>query len=481
MKLLIATWGEPYNWEEISYRFENKEEKNCSTLSLLRKILGPDKTILIVNDTLVGKNKQINSKCRKGKETKPSLVFEGKNYDDIISYIKTYIRKTLEIFGTSADNIWVLPSGGYFTNAVVKGELSDLRYFLFVEFFKLFDRLLEDESVEVFLDITHGQNFLPTTTYEVLKTILEVLSFFVEDVKLIVLNSDPYIKQAKPPFLEIHRVIERKIKPKPYLYYTNRFNFLTPYKDQKLNMAQVLKSIGKAKDKIPIKIKESVPALLGAIYNALPLVIFYSYLQPTYVESLIDTSIGIYKSKIAMEAKNEKIILKRALKLSSEIEVFAVYGMFLKGLQKKFPYLDEIAYFKTQDRIKVPLEALNDLAFEFLSYNSRNEAFLEKEIGDLKRNTEKYLKENGDFDWLSYKDVKNRQSKEKVSHKENSKSEKKGEEIPTQGNEERNFLAHAGLSENAVELKAEKEKIFIRYTSENINIYKWAREGLEKL
>ena len=477
MKLLIATWGEPYNWREVSYRFEGEEEKNCSTLSLLKRILEPDKTILIVSDTLVGKNKQINPNCGKKGETYPPLPFEGKNYNDVVNHIENYIRKTLEVFGTSADDIWVLPSGGYFTNAVVKGELSDLRYFLFVEFFKLFDQLLESERVEVFLDITHGQNFLPTTTYEVLKTVLEVLSFFIGDVNLIVLNSDPFNYQAEPPFLEIHKVMERKIKPKPYLYYIDKVDFLTPV--QKVNMAQIRRSIEEVKKKIPIKLTKNIPAFLGAIYNALPLVIFYTYLNSSYVEHLIDTAMGVYRDSITVEEKDGKIFLRRSLKLRSEVEVFAIYGMLLKGLHKKFSYLDEIAFFKTKKEIKVPLETLKEISEKFLSYNGRNKAILEKEIGDLKRVVEKYLKERGNFDWLNYGSIKNT----KEENQKGKENELKEEDNPIKRNEKRNFLAHGGLSETSIQLKSESGKVFVRYSLANreIKIYEWAREGLEKL
>jgi len=244
-------------------------------------------------------------------------------------------------------------------------------------------------------------------------------------------------------------------------------------------MTQILKPIKEVKDQIPIKLVENIPAFLGAIYNALPLVIFYTYLKPSYVENFIDTAIEVYRDNIVLEEEDGKIFLKNSLKLRPETEVFAIYGMFLKGLQKKFPYLDKISYFGTKEDIKVPLETLKELADKFLSYNGRNKAFLEKEIEDLKRIAEKYLKENSDFDWLTYKDLKNKLSKREIFNKDNSKSKKEQKEILTQGNEERNFLAHAGLSENTIKLKAEKGKIFVKYAS-NI-IYELARKGLEKL
>jgi len=472
MKLLFATWGEPSLWREVSYRFEGKEDKNCSTLKLLKEVLHPDRVILLVNDTLVGKNRTPNSNCRREEKNICSLDFQGKSYGEVDDFIKGYIRENLKAFGTSAEDIWVLPSVGYFSNAIAIGELSDLRYYLFVEFFKNFEQLLQDEKLEIYLDITHGQNFLPTITYEVLKSVLEIAAFFVKEIKFTMLNSDPFTYAAKPSFLEIHKVLERKIKPKPYLYYIDKSNFIAPYKG--INMREVLKPIQKIKDEIPLKLNESIPAFLGAVYNALPLVIFYTYLNPWYIECLTDTVIDIYKNHINVSEQNGKIVLTRSLKLRPEVEVFSVYGMFLKGLTKQFPSLQEYAsYKKDKSDVKVPLHAVKEVSFNFLSYNNRNQAILEKEIGDLDRITKKFLKE--DSDWIDYKTIEG-SKKEEVDN-----SQEEGENNLTAGYEIRNFLAHAGLSKNTLQLKMENGEIYLRYKFENADIYDWSRKGLEKL
>ena len=108
MRLLIATWGEPQTWRKVTYRFRKEEESNCSTLSLIQRVLKPDKTIVLANDTLVGKSKTINTCADKNKDsetTQESLNFSGNRYDEVLKFVTTYIEKTLKSFKASANNI----------------------------------------------------------------------------------------------------------------------------------------------------------------------------------------------------------------------------------------------------------------------------------------------------------------------------------------------------------------------------------------
>jgi hypothetical protein len=165
------------------------------------------------------------------------------------------------------------------------------------------------------------------------------------------------------------------------------------------------------------------------------------------------------------------------------MEILAVYGMFVKGLQTKFPNLDEIAYYRTKNYIKVPLDSLKKVAFGFMSFNNRNEIFLKKELGDLKRIVKEYLKTKENFDWIDYREIKKAIS-ESLDEAEKSEKSNRDKNL-IKKNENRNFLAHAGLSENVIKLKAEKGRVYLRYvmSEENreINIYEWAREGLTKI
>jgi hypothetical protein len=79
------------------------------------------------------------------------------------------------------------------------------------------------------------------------------------------------------------------------------------------------------------------------------------------------------------------------------------------------------------------------------------------------------------FDWIKFKDL------EKAFYR--NISDNNGEYPLESGNPERNFLAHAGLAKNVIEVKFENEKLFIRYDIDNgeVNIWAASTKGLKPL
>ncbi len=494
MRLLIATWGEPATWKAVRYRFGGEEQQSCSTLGIIKKVINPDRTIVIVSDTLAEFSKGINT-CGK-KESDQNVELEKSDYKGVLEFINTYIRKTLEAFNVSADDIWILPSVGYFPKITAKGNLSDLRYALFVKFFDIFEDLLKEEKVEIFLDITHGQNFLPSFTYEVLKTVLGILALFVKDVRLTVLNSDPFVPSAKPEFLEIHRVIDNlKIAPQPYGYYSKRYDFIAPFGKGGKSFKEIRDKVDKIKNnKIPLRLIDYVPAFLGAVYHGLPLLLFYGYLEPAYAEELLDTVFETYYENVEISEQNGRLIMEKKIRLRPEVEVFAIYGMLLKGLKEKYPFIEEYSFYKTRDeeKISIPLDKLKEISGLFY-FSEKNKAILEKELTDIKRIIICYLCSKGSFDWTPFIDleIKNLKRAEEEEEEENPQKETEGTPA-TLGNEERNFFAHGGLIKKAIELKGDNEKIYIRYIPKNRyedkkiliklkTVLDWAKEGLNQL
>jgi len=519
MRLLIATWGEPDGWNKVRYEFEGVQEESCSTLGLLNKVINPDRTIVITTDTLAAKRKEIK-KCetkRREAEVIDTLKLSELSYDTALELVKDYIKRTAKVFNAKVDDVWVVPSVGYFSNAVVEGHFPDFRYSLFLHFFKIFEELISDgEKLEVFLDITHGQNFLPTFTSEVLNIVLGIAAYFVKDVRITILNSDPFIPASRPEILKIHKVFDnRLIIPQPYRFYAKRLGFLGGFEKKAQDLQKILEPIRSfINDEIPkeIRLIDQHKAFLGAIMNALPLVIFYSYAHPKYIEQLLSLVEEIYKQNIKLDIKNvlinnsesEKLFIYRFLKFLPEVEVFSVYGMYLKGLKLKYSKL-----VNTLDPQKVKKDGV---PFEFLkiikslwSHNERDDAILTKEIGDIKskgdvetliddylENKQMSLKDwlefmekftkTGDiflFDWklLSELEGKSTNSDTTKDNNTNKKSEYKKSYDPI-----RNFLAHAGLTKNIIELKFEGS-LFIRYKLDNdeVNIWKAAAKGLKPL
>ncbi|ASJ15751.1 hypothetical protein A3L04_01025 [Thermococcus chitonophagus] len=52
MKVLISPWGNFRSWSEVEYHFEGKRMKSKSPLPLLHDAIEPDKTMVILPDTL---------------------------------------------------------------------------------------------------------------------------------------------------------------------------------------------------------------------------------------------------------------------------------------------------------------------------------------------------------------------------------------------------------------------------------------------
>ncbi|NPA32309.1 MAG: TIGR01897 family CRISPR-associated protein [Aquificae bacterium] len=499
MKLFIATWGEPSIWNKVKYEFDGVREEACSSLSILKKVLKPDKTIIVVSDTLVGKTLYVK-KCEEDRRNAPvvdALRLKELNYKSVIELIKSYIRKTAEVFNTGVDDVWVIPSVGFFKNATVEGSFSDFRYFLFIQFFNNFDELIKDDTLDVFLDVTLGHNFLPTFTNEILNTVLSIAAYFLKEVKLSVLISDPF-HQNYSEVLRIHKIFdERPIIPQPYRFCVKKLNFLGNYKEKR-NLQDIMIPINNLKNTIPKvfkgeDLKKKVSAFLGAVNNALPLVLLYSYLDPKYISDLLGIVVEKYEENTLVEETKGKIFIKRRLKFLPEVEVFSTYGMYLKGLKNKYNELVE-----TIDIEKIKEKGVS---FKFLkiikdlwSFNEKDEVIITKEVGslekkgDIERKVEKYLKQKGisQFDWISLRKIEDAITNTNSSSKDKNLEEQTADSIESPlelGYPERNFLAHAGLTKNIIELKVERGELFIRYNldAKELNIWKAAAKGLKPL
>ncbi|HIE33364.1 MAG TPA: TIGR01897 family CRISPR-associated protein, partial [Thermodesulfobacteriaceae bacterium] len=163
MKLLIAPWGNPFNWKEIRYRFETTTCTSKTSLCVLVKALKPERILILVADSLVRSEK----------------VKETPGYEAIKEAVKEDIGEFLEKTCFSEDlskvEICVLPGTGYFQNGSFEGRILDYYYRLLYELAKIAS---ESELSEIHLDLTHGLNFMPVLTYRAVKEILQVVSFF---------------------------------------------------------------------------------------------------------------------------------------------------------------------------------------------------------------------------------------------------------------------------------------------------------------
>jgi len=60
MKILIAVWGDPERWDEITYEYKGEREEAKSTINLIKRVENPNKTVIICVDTLADNRLQSN-------------------------------------------------------------------------------------------------------------------------------------------------------------------------------------------------------------------------------------------------------------------------------------------------------------------------------------------------------------------------------------------------------------------------------------
>jgi len=202
LNLLIATWGSPWSnpcrpqeglsWGEVTYvGISGKEVKSRTTLPLLLEELSPEGVLILACDTVA---------CCDD-------LREGRGYWDLREVVKRkyvgFVRDVLSAKGLSDRlsrvEVAVVPCLGRFRNGEFDVEVSDTRLWILYE---LMDFLVSkgikgvdgNEELNIYLDLTHGPNYVPTITYSALRSLLHHTAFSNLRVRLRTLNTDPYVR-----------------------------------------------------------------------------------------------------------------------------------------------------------------------------------------------------------------------------------------------------------------------------------------------
>lgn len=427
MKILIAVWGNPEGWREIEYEYKEQSEKAKSTINLIKRVENPNKTVIICVDTLADNCVQSNPSYSEIKNIAESVV---KNF-------------CLSQFNFEPDKIIVSYGVGEFNNTIFIGNAQDFYYEVLKELAFFFGDVVrnlkeekenegEQEKIEVILDITHGINYMPTLTYRVLREILQILAY-TYDVKLKVLNSDPYTNQAKK--LNINVIEETRIIPNLTAYRSDRRPIEPRKEHQKYGQIihNLLRQINYDKRKIHV--------FLSAFIHAMPVFIISYLMNSRDMENLVNW-ISQEFEKFIMINKNQKIIVERNLEYRIEFENLIKTYLVSSILEAK----------GFSCKVDIPLtdiQQLKDKVFNKLEIESNR---IDKEIGDIND------LENLQYDYKVY-------------------AELIGKRV-LDGIDKRNFFAHAGFEYNAIELRKINDNIEVRIR-ENSKVKENAENLLE--
>jgi len=414
MKILIAPWGNPWGWKKIKYFYKDGEPKESkSSLELVREKEEPDKTIIVVLDTLCD-------------DFIPA--FKNPSYKDLKNSSENLIINFCKNnFNFEPDKVIVSYGFGEFNNTKFIGNAVDFYYNTFKELAFYFTSLLQqiNKKIEVIFDATHGINWTTILTYRALREILEILAY-VYDVKLKVLNSDPYIgREAKIDRLNINIIEESKILPKISVYRSDKRPvepcFLLENKRKEeigRNIESFISGISFNADEILI--------FLGSFYFALPVFILSYMINPS---ELKDDKIEEISKKF-----EENIDLNNLSKL--EISRNWEFRENFANLVKAYlvsSILEKLGFGKLTDIPLSKIEELKNKVFGKLSVESNR---IDKEIDDVKN------LQNLSNQYQVYNVIKSGSIRNQI--------------------DKRNFFAHAGFEYNTIELKKENEEIYVR-------------------
>lgn len=426
MNYLIASWGDPSGWEKVTYKLNDEPSESKTTLLPLYKHYKPDKLIIIVNDTLP-----------KPPLNNPSYNEFSKNVED------NYKDKLNELVRLNEQetklSILVIPTNGSFKikdrellihlNGNINDMVGYLYYKLTNEFVNDIEHYYEDnEELNVILDITHGHNLLPLTTYRHIKTILSILAFKYK-TKLTVHISDPIARSDKEREAILNKIEDDELTPNIYIEKLGKEGnciLIKPITDN----TNVDNNFYEVREDKTYKDKN---CFINSFYKGIPLGLCSFYPDLKVMKCKIESIISKWLEYINIHIKDSKIDIYRRLYLTKDFNNYVLIYFFAYILNKLgIEHKKEITFEEFKDinnKVygKLPIQALIDRAIY--------------EINEIKGNIPN--------DWTDFKDII---IKSKVGDFD-----------------EQNFLAHAGLEYNVTQLKRFDSQIYFRYKEDMLD------------
>jgi len=190
----------------------------------------------------------------------------------------------LKDIGITDVDIIVLPGAGRFIDknhevykATFKRNLAEYLSILAIKLTNIVLSILSKKprSIYFYIDLSHGLNYHPSLTLSTIYDIAKSIAVFIEEVKLIIFNSEPYPTRElgdTPPKLKIHKILEYDILPD-----------YTCYKAP--SERDVFSGIRRTVD-YPLKLVEHVNTILASISSVYPLTIIHSLSE--YIKTLAE-------------------------------------------------------------------------------------------------------------------------------------------------------------------------------------------------
>lgn len=440
MKILIEIWGNYKAWKEVTYTYNNESITSSTTLPLLYKTIKPDNTIVIVADTLI-------------ENEVTQLQGTQYVYEDLKNIVeqntKLFITQTFEKYNQVSPatvSVTVTPAMGSFTHTQFLNNPDNFFAFVYNELAKIAVTIDQNthNKIEIYLDITHGINYMTMMTYRAIKDIAAILAYFF-DVTFIALNSDPYVGSGNVK-LNINQIEKNQITPQLAIYkYPDNMQFLrvSLNKDidnkEKANIGislnHQLKSIAPCYNNFI----GNIYAFIGAAYNALPIFIIYFFPDVEQLNTLINKIINLFNNFFQLNCNTNKLCIQQPVDFSPIFITLLQSFLFAELLSKKYNLTQ-----KTQ----IPISSIQCL-MEIFKHSKTNTSRIYRELDKINEINSKQLIKD---EYIDYGQLNMNQNYK-----------------PDTNVDERNFFAHAGFGYTLIQLKKENNTIFIKPKDETID------------
>jgi len=410
-KILVAIWGNFSAWKDANYRYKNKIYTSSTTLPLLLDTIKPNYTYIILADTLMDKYDNIF--------TYQEGLARIKN--EAGAFIKEKIRSYPTKLKEDNINILILPAVGTFSRSRFVGNPNNFYALVYFELARNIRNILRNlgsklafisennkPCLELYLDITHGLNFMTMMTYRAVKDILQIIAYFC-NVRLIVLNSDPLVGSGNID-LNINEIEKINVIP--------AFNFYR-YSD---TMLLIPSPSGHEGVNALTKRMDRLYAFCSAFLHGLPVYMYYFYEKPK--EDEIENIVKLFYDHIKVNVNGTFEVIQRLNFGESFISL--LQGFLLSNLLMVNAKDDGVVKMDDIERIKGIFKHSRTILQR-----------LERELGKIKRvRIGSEFKDYGFYAEANY------------SRNDNFDG--------------RNFFAHCGFVHNLIELKREGNTIFIK-------------------
>jgi CRISPR-associated protein Csx1 len=197
IKVVIAPWGNPFGWNRAKYSYEGKQTEANTTLDVWLEHLKPDKVCLIVPDTVIDK-KYINKDYFERFANEGYCFYKSMVKNSVYSFLTD--KNKVRNYSPEIVKFYINYNTGTYEHLKFEREAADYYlnlYWIFYKFFikdlQILDKIKNHQqlTLEVYLDTTHGVNFMPALTLEALQKFLKALSAAPIKIHLKVFNAEP--------------------------------------------------------------------------------------------------------------------------------------------------------------------------------------------------------------------------------------------------------------------------------------------------